>query len=139
MTRINCVPPSELHDKHLAAEYYELPRVFSLVRKAIEKGVDPADIPAPENYTLGTGHVKFFYTRLGYCLKRQAQIVAELLRRKKKPDIRRLEKLVAGIPEELFNDWEPDEAAMAINRQRLEERLTEILAKPKRPVPSIHD
>jgi deoxyribonuclease (pyrimidine dimer) len=139
MTRINCVPPQELHDKHLAAEYYELPRVFGLVRKALEKGIDPTDIPAPENYTLGEGHVKFFYTRLGYCLKRQASIIAELIHRKKKPDVRWLDGLAAGIPEHLLNDWTPDEAAMMINRQRLEERLTQILAKPKRPVPSIND
>jgi hypothetical protein len=139
MTRINCVPPQELHDKHLAAEYYELPRVFGLVRKALEKGVDPREVEAPQQYTLGTGHVKFFYTRLGYCLKRQAQIVAELKKRKRNPNLTEIEGLAIGIPKHLFNDWDPDEAAMAINRQRLEERLTEMSKKQKRPVPSIND
>jgi len=139
MTRINCIPPQELHDKHLAAEYYELPRVFGLVRKALEKGVDPKRVDAPEQYTLGNGHVKFFYTRLGYCLKRQAQLVAELQRRKRKPNLTELQGLAVGIPEELFGDWEPDEEAMMINRQRLEERLAEMSKKQKRPVPSIHD
>jgi len=31
MTRINCAPKKELSDKHLAAEYRELPRIFGLV------------------------------------------------------------------------------------------------------------
>ena len=31
MTRINCVPVTELHDRHLVAEYRELPRCFALM------------------------------------------------------------------------------------------------------------
>ena len=34
MTRINCVPVEELHQKHLVAEYRELPRVFRLAEAA---------------------------------------------------------------------------------------------------------
>ena len=33
MTRINCIPPAELSDKHLLAEFHELPRVFTHVLK----------------------------------------------------------------------------------------------------------
>jgi hypothetical protein len=139
MTRINCIPPKELHDKHLAAEYYELPRVFGLVRKAVQKGIDVKTIEAPSEYTLGVGHVKFFYTRLGYCLRRQAQLVAELKKRNRNPNLTELEGLAVGIPESLFGDWEPDEQAMAINRGRLQERLSEMASKPKRKVASIND
>lgn len=56
MTRINCVPVEELTDKHLLAEYRELPRIFNLAR-AVED--------APTEYVLGTGHMKFFYDKLG--------------------------------------------------------------------------
>lgn len=139
MTRINCTPPQELHDKHLAAEYYELPRVFGLVRNAVKKGIDVTKIEAPEQYILGVGHVKFFYTRLGYCLRRQAQLVAELKRRNRHPNLTELEGLAAGIPEHLFGEWEPDETAIAINRSRLKERLAEMASKPKRKVATIND
>ena len=139
MTRINCVPPQELHDKHLAAEYYELPRVFGLVRKAVQKGVNLDNIGAPDKYTLGPGHVKFFYTRLGYCLKRQAAIIAEMHARKRKPNLTQLEGLAHGIPEHLFANWEPDEQAIALNRERLEERKKEMTLKAKRTLASIND
>lgn len=139
MTRINCVPPSELHDKHLRAEYYELPRVFGLVRKVAEKGIDPATIDAPADYTLGIGHVKFFYTRLGYCLNRQTELIVEMISRGMKPVLTDLKGLCKGIPESAFGAWEPTEAALAINRERLEIRKAEMEAKAKRPVPSISD
>jgi hypothetical protein len=38
MTRINCIDPALLSDKHLGAEYRELPRIFNLVRDAIKRG-----------------------------------------------------------------------------------------------------
>lgn len=65
MTRINCVPVQELSGPHLVAEYRELPRVFALVRKAALRG----SFSQPETYTLGKGHVLFFYTRLEYLAK----------------------------------------------------------------------
>ena len=77
MTRINCVPVEELHQKHLVAEYRELPRVFKLAEAAAKRGGHSA----PANYTLGAGHVKFFYTHLGYCQQRFKQLVAEMVRR----------------------------------------------------------
>lgn len=139
MTRINCVPVEELCNKHLVAEYYELPRVFGLVRKALEKGVDPAAIPAPDRYTLGTGHVKFFYTRLGYCLIRQAALIEEMIARKMKPNLTEIKGLAEGIPEHLFGDWEPDGEAIKVNRERLEERKKAMEQKPKRKLESISD
>ena len=66
MTRINVVPPAELCNKHLLAEYRELPRVFGLAK--------PVD-DAPSAYVLGKGHVRFFYDKLGYLAKRQRQII----------------------------------------------------------------
>jgi len=60
MTRINCIPVEELHNKHLLVEYRELPRVFTLAHNAIEKG----RWESPAAYVLGAGHVKFFYNKL---------------------------------------------------------------------------
>jgi|SRR5210317_1545760 len=75
MTRINLVCPSELTDKHLMAEYRELPRIFTYVNK---HGV-PNDIP--ERYTLGKGHVKFFCDKLDWLYSRYRSIFCELINR----------------------------------------------------------
>lgn len=140
MTRINCVPVQELHIKHLIAEYHELPRVFGYVRKALERGEDPAKVPGiPPTYTLGTGHIKFFYPRLGYLTERYAELVVEMVARKKMVNFPNLDGLTAGLPKHLFKGWKPTKADQALNRARLEQRLAEIMAKPKRPVPSHKD
>jgi deoxyribonuclease (pyrimidine dimer) len=138
MTRINCVPPSELHNKHLVAEYYELPRVFTYVRKAVENGKDITAIKAPNEYTLGTGHVKFFYTRLGWCVERMAELTIEMKVRGMKPKAD-LTGLAAGLPANLLGSWQPTPEAMKINRERLAEREKSIKSKAKRPVPSHKD
>ena len=123
MTRINCVPPSELTNKHLVAEYRELPRIFALARHCND---------APKEYCLGTGHMKFFYDKLWYLVKRQYAIVLEMLGRGMHPtyDPLSLWKFYPGnggsIPIELWNDWAPDDKALAINRARINDRLNGI-------------
>jgi hypothetical protein len=113
MTRINVVPPSELCDKHLLAEYRELPRVFRLARPCPD---------APKEYTLGTGHVKFFYDKLRFLNDRFFQIVWECNNRKFNikhvcaPAIRAEQSV-------LLNDYVPTPEALALNRARIAERL----------------
>lgn len=125
MTRINCISPSELTGPHLVAEYRELGRVFGLVRKAIERGERPTDKRNPTAYTLGTGHVRFFYPRLGYLADRHLALVDEMRDRGYKPmftdDLAEVHK---SIPREWWNDWTPDADAIAINRARIAERLS---------------
>lgn len=122
MTRINCLPPSELSGPHLVAEYRELPRVFALVRAAIARGESPADPRNPPAYTLGKGHVRFFYGRLFYLAKRQASLIAEMQRRGYRPTFLEPESLLNGFPSEWCDDWEPTCEAMALNRDRIRER-----------------
>jgi deoxyribonuclease (pyrimidine dimer) len=119
MTRINCVPPEELSRQHLLAEYRELPRVFNLAAKAYSSG---RKIKAPERYTLGTGHVKFFYHRLGWCLDRFLALRLEMLVRGYKPNY--VQPPVVELPPEWWGNWEPDAAAMQLNRERILERKT---------------
>jgi len=129
MTRINCIPPEELCDKHLTAEHYELPRIFTEVRKLLIKGKDPAKIEAPAEYTLGAGHMKFFYTRLGYLRDRQSDLALEMARRRMKVNMENIRGLTTGIPEHLMGGWEPTEAAMALNRERIADRRAEMEAR----------
>jgi deoxyribonuclease (pyrimidine dimer) len=119
MTRINCVPVEELSRQHLIAEYRELPRVFGLAKKAPERN----GLNQPAEYTLGTGHVTFFYTRLGYLVTRHAQLVAEMLRRGYRPTFTgSLKDAHPDIPEDFWGDWEPTGEALAINRERILQR-----------------
>jgi deoxyribonuclease (pyrimidine dimer) len=123
MTRINCIPPSELTRAHLVAEYRELPRVFTLVKRAVERGEKPDDKRNPSAYTLGTGHVRFFYSRLRYLAKRFDELLAEMKSRGYKANIPR--QWGQGPSHSMWwNDWQPDDIAMAINRQRIQERLS---------------
>lgn len=111
MTRINCIPPSELTDKHLVAEYRELPRIFALARHCV----------APAEYVLGTGHMTFFYDKLQYLSDRHAELVREMRHRGftvnyPKPPI--------NPDSSLYGQWIPTKKAMALNRQRIKERLS---------------
>lgn len=117
MTRINCVPPQELHQKHLVAEYRELPRVFALAHAAMKRGEKPTDSRNPKDYTLGTGHVRFFYPRLGYLRRRFAELVAEMKSRGYEPKHLTVPKV--DLPNEWFTDWGPDAKALKLNRERI--------------------
>lgn len=75
MTRINLLPPKELHYKHLLAELRELPRVFSYVNKY---GISPIIAPY---YTLNKGHVKFFTNKLQFLFCRYCMLHNEATRR----------------------------------------------------------
>lgn len=126
MTRINCIPVQELTDRHLLAEYRELPRVFALARPCPE---------APSCYTLGTGHIKFFYDKLLYLQRRQVALVAEMRRRGMSPSFDP-EALGAqrrcGDQAALWNDWTPTPEAIQINRARIQERLASASSKQVR-------
>jgi hypothetical protein len=118
MTRINCVPVEELSDKHLGAEYRELPRVFALAQAAYLRGEDPNTYP--QKYVLGPGHVKFFYDRLGWLTIRFHQIVNECLARGRVCNFRAAPRVTN--PPEWYRAWEPTPEALALNRQRIADR-----------------
>lgn len=129
MTRINCIPPSELTVQHLIAEYRELPRIFGLVRAAIARGEKPTDPRNPAQYRLGAGHVRFFYPRLGWLAKRQASLIAEMRARGFAPQFDDISGLLDAIPSEWQGDWSPDAEAIALNRARIALRLNEAKAR----------
>jgi deoxyribonuclease (pyrimidine dimer) len=110
VTRINVIPPGRLTDQHLIAEWRELPRVFALARP---------DDHTPPAYTLGTGHVRFFYPRTGYLARRQAALIAECQRRGFA-----ISHTIAPDPVPgLDDDWTPTDADVAVNVARLREKV----------------
>lgn len=119
MTRINCIPVQELTGPHLVAEYRELPRVFALAQKAALRG----SFSQPDAYTLGKGHLLFFYTRLGYLSRRHLELIEEMKRRGYKPifsGVRRED--FPDVPDSYWNDWEPTAEALQLNHRRIKER-----------------
>lgn len=122
MTRINLVEPKQLTNEHLMAEYRELPRIFTAVRNAVDKDQTPADIDIPEQYVLGTGHMKFFYNKLSYLLERYTSLYKELIDRNYNIDkamYADIMKAAIALPGEWFNTYEPDPEAIYLNMARL--------------------
>ncbi len=75
MTRINCaIKPAELSDKHLIAELREIKRIPNHILKN-KNGLNMNGIP--DKFTLGTGHVKFFYNKLAYLYNRYKSLYYE--------------------------------------------------------------
>ena len=127
MTRINCVPVEELTDKHLGAEYRELPRLFGQIKKAIERGEKPDDPRNPPEYKLGKGHTRFFYNKLMWLCSRYYNLVDECRRRGRTvnfPEVPTSTLLMITFHPDWANNWTPTPEALALNRQRIQERLT---------------
>jgi hypothetical protein len=119
MTRINLVDPAVLHRKHLIAELHELPRIFSLARKA-QSNIKNRKIPP--DYTLGVGHVIFFYDKLQFLANRYRLLCNEM--RKRKYNVNQIAEsdLLSGIDKSLINDYIPTKSAIQINIQRIKDR-----------------
>lgn len=138
MTRINLVEPSQLTDKHLMAEYRELPRVFTAVNKLVterkpherlgdgwRKFIESKQIP--ETYVLGKGHVKFFYNKLPWLIVRYHNMSNELrFNRKFNIDINLRDTiieeakfLVSSIRLDMIDCWEPSPEEIYLNMARI--------------------
>lgn len=115
MTRINVVDVTELCDKHLLAETRELVRVPN----TINSGKAKLTGDYPKDYTLGTGHVKFFYPKLKWLHKRYEQLYAECKAR----GFSVTYMWPNDVPMRLYNDWEVTVGAIEINKQRIKERM----------------
>lgn len=128
MTRINLIPPSELHPRHLVAEYRELPRVFALIRANDEKRARGERVePIPPRYTMGRGHVRFFYDKAFWLWNRQAKLVQEMRIRGYKPQHEAGLSLLRGIDlTRQRTNWMPDLDEIRINRERIAQRLAEM-------------
>lgn len=138
MTRVNLVPPEELADQHLFAEFRELKMVpkslARSLRAAERKGAaDPVAHVlerVPRHYVLGQGHVSFFYPLGAFLRRRYAAVREELLRRGSHdfdrdavldPD------LVYDRDPRLLGEYTPTPEALALNRERIQDRIA---AKP---------
>jgi hypothetical protein len=108
-----------LHNKHLVAELHEITRVFTLARNAQDK---LGSKKIPSHYTLGTGHVLFFYTRLKFIANRYEKLCNEMRTRNYKVNQINSDVLLQGIKDSMINDYVPTEEAILINQQRILDR-----------------
>lgn len=122
MTRINVVPVTELSRLHLVAEYKEITRLPKNLTKSLSRPNKPFTLTEiPPVYTLGTGHVKFFYLRMKFLQNRFEQLIAEMLKRGYNPTYRD-SSIFIPLDKQFYNDYTPTEEAIEINRQRIKER-----------------
>jgi hypothetical protein len=113
MTRINIgIDPSCLSNKHLLAEHREIKRIPNSVKagKAVIKNIPPS-------FRLGSGHVKFFYNKLGHLLSRYKAIKTECIKRGF--NITDYESAWNGLPIELMQDYTPTDRDIDIIMERL--------------------
>lgn len=79
MTRINLIDPSLLMDQHLFAEFREIKMVpKSLARSLRTRSINEIYRSIPPQFTLNSGHVKFFFDKGSYLRDRYEQLKAEL-------------------------------------------------------------
>lgn len=105
MTRINLVDPAILKPDHFAGEYTELPRVFTLVLNAQNKGKIPADFKIPPKFTLNKGHVTFFYDKLSFLHKRYLAIIREAKNRNINVNYRMVDSILAEYHTDIHSHW----------------------------------
>lgn len=116
MTRINVgVDPRSLSSKHLIAEHREIKRIPNMVKSGKAKLVD-----IPTEFTLGKGHVKFFYCRLGYLFERYKAIYAECIHRGF--NVQNYSEAWSNIPDELMGTFNPTQKDVDIIIERIKSK-----------------
>lgn len=126
MTRINLVPPEELMDQHLFAEFREIKMIpMSLRRSLVARGIEGVLKIIPKEYTLNTGHVSFFYDKGLYLSSRYEALRHELDNRGINFDRNSLldPLMVMERDSRFMGDYTPTEKALSIIRQRIAEKI----------------
>jgi deoxyribonuclease (pyrimidine dimer) len=140
MTRINLVPPSELADQHLFAEYREIKMIPRSLHRSLDAVAARQGSPIgahghavvtellgrlPCVYTLNAGHVSFFYDKGLYLAKRYRLLRHELRRRG--IEFNKLSRLdlyrTFWTDERLCLDYTPTPEALALIRERIASRV----------------
>lgn len=129
MTRINLVPPAELTDQHLFAEWREIKIIPKSLRRSLEaRGADGVLDMVPPTFRLGKGHVSFFYDK-GLYLSKRYNILTEHLRVRGIYDYDVLAQFDADnvynrdLPAAFFRDYTPTPEALAEVRKRIHDRI----------------
>ena len=116
-------------DQHLFAEFREI----KMIPKALNRSLN-ATIPkkvlssVPKEFTLNTGHVRFFYDKGKYLKDRYKLIKLELDRRGinySKESEFDPDKVFDSLSEVFSKDYIPTDKALRIIRDRIQERINQ--------------
>ena len=118
MTRISVGFVKQCVDKHINKERTEVLRIPNAIKKGTAK-VDLKKIP--KDFRLGSGHVTFFYNKIGFLKKHYEALTEECIRRGFNPTD--YSDAFNDIPSHLMNDYTPTEYDRQIVRERITERL----------------
>jgi len=138
MTRINLIDPSELCDKHLMAEYRELIRIPNAVwNGTMQTKYDNV----PNEYVLGTGHVKFFVDKMLWLFERHSILYDEL--RFREFNVREIiwpdHMIEFFMSNNLWNEYNPNGKDINLNLSRIIDRLPENPKWKFRPEPLYYE
>jgi len=125
MTRINAdLEPERLSDQHLMAEYRELPMVLASLRRSLRtQSIETVVAKIPKRFTLGKGHVTFFYNKLFFLMGRYSTLRRELQIRGFALDPNRKVDFDGFIGLPLYNDWKATAKDRTLIRDRIRDRL----------------
>jgi deoxyribonuclease (pyrimidine dimer) len=118
MTRISVGFVKQCADKHINKERIEVLRIPNAIKKGTAK-VDLKKIP--KDFRLGSGHVTFFYNKVGFLKKHYEALTEECIKRGFNPTD--YSDAFNDIPSHLMNDYAPTEYDIQIVRERITERL----------------
>jgi deoxyribonuclease (pyrimidine dimer) len=127
MTRINLIHVQDLADQHLFAEWREIKMIPAALTRSL-KTKSQAEVlkSIPAKYTLNTGHVLFFYDKMDFLHNRYVALTEELKQRDYNiSEHDPIAIFIDSVPGEFVNDWTPDKEAIAINVERVVQRLNE--------------
>jgi hypothetical protein len=145
MTRINAgMPVRWLSNEHLIAEHREIKRIPNAVKNRKVNW----NIPIPDKFTLGKGHVRFFYDKIKYLERRYKKIYAECKKRGinvqyygeafnlYQPDSFFKEKYGCDckndsyeLIQKTYKDWTPTQEAFELIKQRIKDNNEKSAAK----------
>lgn len=128
MTRINLIDPKYLADQHAMAEWREMTRIPTLLRDTLQKkSRNEINRSIPSEYTMGTGHVKFFLDKMKFLRDRYVKITEELQARGYSLTLTKTadEIFFLGIDKEFCLDYNPDLKSVKINVERILTRIEE--------------
>ena len=126
MTRINAnIDPKNLKRMHLIAEYREITMVPAALRRSLRTKTKEEVLDSiPKKFTLNAGHVKFFYDKQGFLIKRFNALVYEMKQRGYKYDLSRADAFL-GFDDEFNYNWRATDEDNAIVQERIDFRISQ--------------
>jgi len=119
MTRISsAIRAIELCDAHLIKERIEILRIPNMIKSGKAK-INLSKIP--KQFTLGKGHVIFFYDKISYLNKRYLELTNECISRGF--EVTDFSDSFNGINSSLWNDYIESDTDRLIVKERIVERL----------------